>query len=158
MRSYLTPGSSEIAAQVTLLAPSTRSYGPPLGFIGVVKTFNAPLSLNISHDSSTAPVPLDLRVQNNQAESNVYVDSKYSGMFDVQTKLASATLDEGKEDLSADPSGANTARQFLYDQSTSTRTRGWAGWGKRPIHWDPGRHGRVEVISSLSPVKLQLGS
>ncbi|KAK0461283.1 uncharacterized protein EV420DRAFT_1531262 [Desarmillaria tabescens] len=149
----LDTGNSEIDASVVLLAPNR--YNEPLNFIGRVQTFNGPLTLDVSHDSSTPPVPLDLHVQNTQAESNVTLDSKYIGLFDVQTKLANVAVKESRIDSSWDPAGENRSRMCEYDQTSSNRVRGWIGWGQRPTNWKP-RDGRVQVVSSLSPVHLHL--
>ncbi|KAK0212861.1 hypothetical protein DFS33DRAFT_74886 [Desarmillaria ectypa] len=149
----LDTGNSEIDASVVLLAPNR--YDKPLIFIGTVKNFNGPLTLNVSHDPSTPPVPLNLRIQNAQAESNVTLDSKYIGLFDVQTKLASVAVKESRIDPSWDPAGENRYRQCVYDQTSSDRVRGWIGWGQRPPNWKP-RDGRVQVVSSLSPIHLHL--
>ncbi|KAK0504788.1 hypothetical protein EDD18DRAFT_1126351 [Armillaria luteobubalina] len=149
----LDTGNSEINASVTLLAPDR--YNDPLNFIGNVKNFNGPLTLNVSHDPSTPPVSLDLHVQNAQAESSVTLDAKYAGFFDVQTKLASVAVKESHIDPSWDPSGENRYRQCVYEQSTTNRVRGWIGWGQKPTGRKP-REGHVEVTSSLSPIQLHL--
>lgn len=150
---------SEINANVTLLAPLVRSLLPPHPpkFIAHVKTFNGPISINVAHDPSTLPTPLELRVENNQAESNVTLDAKFSGHFDAKTKLATVTLHRGAQDLSADPTGENRQRNFDIDQDTSTSIRGWVGWGKRPPVWDARNNGEVVIVSALSPIILQLG-
>ncbi|KAG7446300.1 uncharacterized protein BT62DRAFT_109965 [Guyanagaster necrorhizus] len=145
--------SLDTGNSVILLAPDR--YNDPLNFIGSVKNFNGPLTLTVSHDPTTPPVSLDLHVQNAQAESNVTLDSKYIGLFDVQTKLASVAVKESQIDPSWDPLGENRYRQCVYDQSSFNRVRGWIGWGQRPTGWKP-REGRVEVVSSLSPIHLHL--
>ncbi|PBK91460.1 hypothetical protein ARMGADRAFT_994305 [Armillaria gallica] len=150
---FLDTGNSEINASVILLAPDR--YNDPKNFIGSVKNFNGPLTLNVSHDPSTPPVSLDLHVQNAQAESNVTLDAKYTGFFDVQTKLSSVAVKESRIDPSWDPSGENRYKQCVYDQTTTNRVRGWIGWGQKPAGWNP-REGRVEVTSSLSPIHLHL--
>ncbi|KAF9051137.1 hypothetical protein BDZ89DRAFT_1005758 [Hymenopellis radicata] len=150
----LDTGNSEIDANVTMLV--TSRFSDPINFIGTVKNFNGPLTLDIAHDADTPPIPLDLHVQNTQAASNVTLDSKYVGTFDVQTKLATVSVKETKEDPLSDPFGEDQYRSYIYDSTSSNRIRGWVGWGKRQPGWHP-KAGHVEIVSSLSPILLQLG-
>ncbi|KAK7472680.1 hypothetical protein VKT23_000793 [Stygiomarasmius scandens] len=150
----LDTGNSQINAEVTLLADPSEFGLHPIAFLGHVGNFNGPLSLDVTHHSSTPTVSLDLVVQNNQAESNVTLDDKFVGLFDLQTKLASVDLDWESGD---DPLGQNRQRVLVYDEKGSNRRRGWIGWGPRPDNWDP-HEGKVTVISSLSPILLQVGS
>lgn len=113
--------------------------------------------MDVAHDPSTPPVPLHLDIQNNLAESNVTLDTKYRGTFDVQTKLASAVVEEGEPQSIPDPFGEDRPRVYVYDIKSDTRTLGWVGWGKRPKKWDPMVQGHVDIVSSLSSVSLQLG-
>jgi len=153
----LDTGNSEITANVTLMAPRIRKIlrnPPPPQFFTTMKTFNAPLTVDIVHHPSTLPAPLQLRAQNNVAECKVILDSKFEGTFDLQTKLSSADLDD--DVVAVDPSGMSRQRSYFYDHASSNRKFGWVGWGDRPKKWDPSRQGHVEIISSLSPVLLQL--
>ncbi len=134
----------------------TSRFSDPINFIGMVKNFNGPLTLDIAHDVDTPPIPLDLHVQNTQAASNVTLDSKYVGTFDVQTKLATVAVKETKEEPLTDPFGEDQYRSYVYDSTSLNRIRGWVGWGKRKPGWDP-KAGHVEIVSSLSPILLQLG-
>jgi len=156
---FLDTGNSEIKANVTLVVPPVRSLLPPHPpkFFAHVKTFNGPISLHVAHDPMTPSTPLDLRVENNQAESNVTLDAKFSGNFDAKTKLAAVAFHRGAQDLAADPTGENRQQSFDIDQDTSTRVRGWVGWGERPTVWDPRSTGKVTIVSALSPIRLQLG-
>jgi hypothetical protein len=139
---------SEIDARVTLVAPTTSN------FVADVKTFNGPLNVHVAHSSSTPPMPLQLSVQNNIAATNVFLDNKYEGLFNVQTKLDKVTVQQ----LNAtDPLGKGRQRYVRYDQSSFDRAQGWVGWGVQPSG-DGVPQGQVKVIASLSPVLLQLGS
>lgn len=122
-----------------------------------VSTFNAPLNIDVSHSTSTPSVPLQLLVQNNLAKTTVSVDAKYQGFFNVQTKLASAVVQEGTQQLSADPSGKSRKRTFVYAQNTGGRISGWVGWGKKPPAQNPTNQGRIDIFSSLSSILLRLG-
>ncbi|THV02450.1 hypothetical protein K435DRAFT_354799 [Dendrothele bispora CBS 962.96] len=150
----LDTGKSPINAEVILLADPSEFGLHPIAFLGQVKNFNGPLSLDVKHHPTTPTVSLDLMVQNNQAESNITLDDKFVGLFDLQTKLASVNLDW---ESGADPSGKNRQRTLLYDDKSSSRRRGWIGWGSRPEKWDP-HEAKISVISSLSPILLQIGS
>lgn len=125
--------------------------------MGSVKNFGGPLNLDLWHESSTPPVSLDLYVQNNQAPSNVSVDANFVGMFDVQTKLASASVKETAQAPIVDSTGDLIYRNYVYDQTSPNRVKGWVGWGARKTGWDF-MNSRIEIASSLSPVELTLGS
>ncbi|KAJ6596651.1 hypothetical protein B0H10DRAFT_2088241 [Mycena sp. CBHHK59/15] len=153
----LDTGNSDIVADVTMVGPSSvRANSRPAKFIANVKTFNGPLSLNVGHDAATAPALLDLRVENNQAQSTVALDAKYAGVFDLHTKLAPAKVDYGQG--IADPTGDAQQWHLDVDSNSTSSTRGWVGWGTRPQYWNPATDGKVLVVSSLSPILLQLGS
>ncbi|KAK7053482.1 hypothetical protein VNI00_004108 [Paramarasmius palmivorus] len=147
-------GNSIIDAQVILKAPPAGSVDHPTTFLGQVKGFSAPLRLSVLHDDSAPPAPIDLFVQNNQADTNVSVDSKFVGIFDARTKLAAVTIDGDSDSSSSDGS----TRQFVYDNSAPNRKSGWVGTGIRPMRWDPKEQSRLLVESSLSPIFLGIGS
>jgi len=140
---------SEIDARVTLVSSAAQT------FVADVKTFNGPLTLHVTHDPSTPPLPLQLSVQNNLADTKVFLDKKYQGLFNVQTKLDKVTVQQFNE---TDPLGEGRRRSVRFDQKTSDRVRGWVGWGKRPAPGNSVAQGQVKIIASLSPVLLQLGS
>uniref|UniRef100_A0A0W0F0H0 Uncharacterized protein n=1 Tax=Moniliophthora roreri TaxID=221103 RepID=A0A0W0F0H0_MONRR len=145
-------GNSMIDAQVILKAPHAGFVGHPTTFLGSIKAFSSPLSVNILHEDSTPSVPIDLFVQNNQATTNITIDSKFIGKFDARTKLASVTLDEGSKSMV----GSRT-RQFIFDNKSLSRKSGWVGVTK-PTRWNPTEHGRLLIESSLSPILLGIGS
>jgi hypothetical protein len=150
----LNTGESNITADVVLLS-SPASSSRAVNFIGHVKNFDASITLNVTHDDSTPPVPLDLRIENNQAPCNVSLDSKFSGNYDVSTKLAAATvnLDSALHDYTG-----TGQRQISPEIDTEAQKRGWVGWGDKPAHFNPRQQGQVILVSSLSPVTLSLGS
>ncbi|KAF5370636.1 hypothetical protein D9758_001903 [Tetrapyrgos nigripes] len=150
----LDTGNGEINANVTMLADASQLVLHPMIYMGHVKNFNAPLRLNVAHHPSTPPARLELIVENHQAESNVTLDDKFVGIFDVQSKLSSASVEWDNHG-----SGSSPTRNVVYDETSSTsRRHGWIGWGSRPEKWDQHKEGRVVLVSSLSPVLLQLGS
>ncbi|KAJ3989872.1 hypothetical protein F5890DRAFT_1400055 [Lentinula detonsa] len=151
----LDTGESEINADVVLLAPTPATANHNVNFIGHVKNFDGPIVVNVTHDESTLPVPLDLRVQNNQAPCNISLDSKFSGNYDVSTKLATASvsLTPDLHDYSGDG-----PRQMFPEVDTMSVKHGWVGWGSQPAQFNPRQQGQVVLVSSLSPVTLIVGS
>ncbi|TRM69429.1 hypothetical protein BD626DRAFT_624788 [Schizophyllum amplum] len=147
-------GNSEINANVTLYAEVSNSNDPPPAYMLDVKTFNDTLLLDIAYDPVTPNARLDLHAQNNLAESTVYLDPKFEGTFDVQTKLSSAEVWEG-DTTSAESRHGQEQRTFIYDTRSATRRKGWVGWGSRPADkWRPDQ-GHIDVVSSYSPVYLR---
>lgn len=145
---------SEIDTNVTLLAPSNnKPWEAPAGFVGNIRTFNAPLNINLQHGISTPPVAFDFHIQNNQAAVNVTMDGKFTGLFAAQTKLATAEVRTEPQGPSVDPSGRGRERKVYYDHRSKARVSGWIGWGVLPAFYDP----RLDIVSSLEPVSLQLG-
>lgn len=120
-----------------------------------MRTFSGPIALDVFHDKSSPSMPFQLHVQNNLAQTNVSLDSKFQGSFSAQTKLATVTVWKGYEDPAADPTGEGKPRTIQYDQNSTTNVNGWIGWGKRPRNQAALSY--VEVVSSLSPVTLALG-
>ncbi|KAF9469906.1 hypothetical protein BDZ94DRAFT_1243520 [Collybia nuda] len=158
---YLTldTGDGEIDARVTLLAPDSWFTGRPThprAFVADVKTFNGPLKLKVANSASTPPVPLQLSVQNNLANTSVTLDPCYEGTFSAQTKLSQVFVRERFIGPWLDPLQQSRQMSTIYYQNESTRVRGWIGWGKQPTYGDGIIQGQVKIISSLSPVMLQL--
>ncbi|KAF9070136.1 hypothetical protein BDP27DRAFT_1324358 [Rhodocollybia butyracea] len=149
----LDTGESEINADVVLLAPTPATSSSYINFVGHVKNFDGPITLNITHDKSTAPVPLDLMVQNNQAPCNVSLDSKFSGTYDISTKLAIASAF-----MKSTPNHTSSGtRCMLPELDAPSAKYGWIGWGEKPASYNPRQQGQVVVVSSLSPVSLSVG-
>ncbi|KIY74415.1 hypothetical protein CYLTODRAFT_416251 [Cylindrobasidium torrendii FP15055 ss-10] len=148
----LDTGNSEIDVNMTLQV--TASTDMPFNFIGTAKTFNAPISIGVEHDAFTPASPLELQVTNNQAASTIRLDNKFSGTFDLSTKLAVATLHEGPMTKLQDASSGQVLyRNYMYQTTSRSRTAGWLGWGKRTEGWNP-NEGHLSVKSSLSPIDV----
>jgi hypothetical protein len=90
-------------------------------------------------------LPLRLFVANNAAPTNVTLDQSYQGCFDIQSKLA--------------PVSVNTPKQphfeIVYKTQSYERISGDIRNGSRSLR-DPG-DGRIEVVSALGPVFLNIG-
>ncbi|KAJ7496039.1 hypothetical protein B0H11DRAFT_2001626 [Mycena galericulata] len=149
---YLDTGNGDIAADVVMVAPT--SSRPPQ-YQAHIKTFNGAVSLKVAHDAATQPALLNLRVENTQAQSTVTLDSKFAGLFDLRTKLSSVQLDYGQV---TDPTGEGRQWHVDVDSNSPSAAQGWVGFGTRPTYYDPSMNGKVSVISSLSPVLLEIVS
>lgn len=129
------------------------------------------MDLVVSHAPSSPPSMYGLRASNNLGATNVTVDSKFEGMFDVQTKFDTVDVLKGPDAASlVDPYGSSQKRHYAYDLDTDSRVVGWVGWKSRPKrisprwlkrglhkhHHGPLRQGFLIIDSSLSPVALQL--
>jgi len=152
----LDTGNGEIDAKIHLKAP--RPLHRYTTFMTSLKTFNAQLRASVTHDESTPPSEFYLRATNYLAETCITLDPKYVGTFDLQTKLATASVKGGDEkNTVADPLGAGRKRGYQFDLLSSTRIFGWIGWGSRPGPATRRNHqGHVEIASSHSSVSLQL--
>ncbi|KAJ7772584.1 hypothetical protein DFH07DRAFT_878689 [Mycena maculata] len=148
----LDTGNSDILANVVMVAPSNSR--PPM-YRAHVKTFNGSLALKVAHDAATQPASLDLHVENNQAQSTVSLDAKYMGLFDVHTKLAPVQV--VYDQVVPDPTGQGRQWQLDIDSNSTSWMRGWVGFGTRPAYYNPSMSGKVSVVSSLSPILLELG-
>ncbi|KAJ2922725.1 hypothetical protein H1R20_g14367, partial [Candolleomyces eurysporus] len=148
-------GYSPISANITLAttAPGNAEFQP--SFVTQVKTFNGGIDVDILHDKHTPSSSLSLQVQNALAESNVRLDSKFEGMFNVQTKLDQVTIRNGTISRGGGKSAAKE-RVISFDQRSPGRAMGWVGWGQRQPQRTFGQ-GRIEIVSSLSPITLDLG-
>lgn len=148
----LTAAHSEINAQINLIGPRPKQAHTV--FQTSFRTFNAPLSVSVTHDDNTPPSQFHLTATNNIGKSYVSLDNKYQGTFDLQTKLAGADFDAvNPQDAIADPSGNRGKRNYEFDLSSAARKFGWVGWGRRV---DCPRQGHVAIASTHSPVILHL--
>jgi len=111
--------------------------------------------MNVGHDAATRPAVLMLMAQNNQGKANVTVDKKFTGLYDLQTKLAPVTLDFSQV-VSTTNSSSISEWHYQGDSNSTSWALGWVGTGARPPDWNPMTNGQVTVLSSLSPVKLQI--
>lgn len=139
-----------------LSSPLKRSVlsNPQPNFTAYVKTFDAPINIDIDYDSSTPVAPLNMAVQNNLGASNITVDARYEGTFDMQTKLSQATVIEEQVDSWYDPAGLHRDFRYEYDHKSSNRIFGWVGWGSRLKPRTPGQS-NLAASSSMSPVSLR---
>ncbi|RDB25483.1 hypothetical protein Hypma_007705 [Hypsizygus marmoreus] len=157
----LDTGDGAIDARVKLVAASPRySFNPsqPYTFVADVKTFNGPLNIQVAHSSTTPPIPLQLTVQNNDGKTVVVVDKSFEGTYSAQSKLEKVAVEQPYMLPSADPLGKGRSRNYKCDQKSVNRVRGWVGWGKQPKYGDGVVQGQIKVVSSLSPIMLDLGS
>ncbi|PFH53806.1 hypothetical protein AMATHDRAFT_1032 [Amanita thiersii Skay4041] len=149
----LDTGKSLVDAAISLSASPARLKlsGPPPLFISRVKTFSAPVSLRFNNDAAT--LPLQLHVENNEAWTNVTLDPLYQGFFDVKTKLGSVMVVDHVANASGQPSLVS------FDQRSSSKAAGWIGYGKRPTERTLASTttGRVEIVSSLASIALNIG-
>lgn len=153
---YAHKSCSEIEANINLVAPSRRPaarINHP-SFLAHVKTFNSPLTLDVYYEPSSPGVPLQLYTQNNLANTNITLDSKFQGTFSVSNKASLAIVTDAEDAGSLDPSGFQRPRTLIYDQNSTTVQRGWVGWGKKPAN---AGQGCVEIVSSLGPARLFFG-
>jgi len=167
----MSTGNSVLDGNVTLV---TRNPTGDVQYEISANTFNDALNLIVTHDESSPPSAYNLRALNAEGPSNVMVDSKFEGTFDVQAKFNSVDISKGPDagDLD-DPYGSGHKRRYDYDLSTKPRVVGWVGWRPRQKRrtkrshkrWKPEKrgHGHREpgqgsllVQSSLNPVSLQL--
>ncbi|KAJ7702969.1 hypothetical protein B0H17DRAFT_1003344 [Mycena rosella] len=146
----LDTGNSDIVTDVLLVAPK-NARSPQ--YYGQVQTFNGTLAVNIAHEAATPPAVINLQVNNNQAKSTICLDSKYSGIYDLRTKLQTVTV---RHPPATNPSGV--VRTLDTDSNSTAYKRGWVGYGARPAYWNPMTNGQVLVSSSLSPILLELGA
>lgn len=83
------------------------------------------------------------------------MDSKFQGTYDVRTSLSDAfVLGPGLDDLIE----GDQQRQYVQDFVSPQRSIGWVGWDDRPSGDGQQTQGQIEVVSSLSPAILLLGS
>ncbi|KAF7361706.1 Zn(2)-C6 fungal-type domain-containing protein [Mycena venus] len=152
---YMDTGNSDLMATVTMVS-SKPSLAPKFNL--ALQTFNGSLMLDAGYDAATQGGQLMLSAQNNQGMSTVYVDKKFTGLFDLHTKLSSATLDYSRVLNASSGSGSNKQQgwHFVGDSNSTYWAQGWVGTGTRPKYWDPSKDGKVSVVSSLSPIKLEI--
>jgi len=166
-----------IVAHVKLSLDDTNA--PPFrpkhrDFITKFKTFNAPMNISVSHTKNSDPSRLSLMAENVLGPMDVSLGSRYTGTFDVRAKASTMqVLDSSGSDAGASSSSARSGTDednnddsdddddddghglHLVDVSPE-RTRGWIGDQRRPEEFDRRSLGRVELINSLSPIKLHL--
>jgi hypothetical protein len=70
------------------------------------------------------------------------------------TSARSGTDDD--DDSDGDDDGDHEGHELHFVHVSRERTRGWIGDDRRPEEFDRHSLGRVELINSLSPIKLHL--
>jgi hypothetical protein len=143
----LDTGNSDVKADVTLVGTS-KSQKPR--FNGNVQTFNGTILLNVDHDKATPSSAITLQTMNNLAETQIYMDNKFTGGYDLRSKLAPVRV--------AHPHGMPSEWNMVVDSNSTYITRGWAGWGDRPTNPNPSQDSKVSAVSSLAPILLHLGT
>lgn len=171
-------GNAELNASVQLYIPPSSSSASTTfpNFMTKFETFNAPMVVAMEHMPDSAVSTLQARVDNSMGAAFVSLDNKYSGTFDVSTTFAdadvySSTVDDLKGlvqlDLgvyrptsSAATVGTTVERTVELDTVKTSRMTGWVGTGQRPPPPTSrfNSQGRIEVMSTLSPVALLLES
>ena len=163
-----------IVAHVKLaLDKDTPQSGPKKhrNFFTKFRTFNAPMNISISHAKKLKPGRLSLMAENVLGPMDVSLDSQYTGTFDVRAKASTVQVlqssasdnptsssarsgtDKDDNDDDDDDGGAH---ELHFVHVSRERTRGWIGDDRRPEEFDRHSLGRVELINSLSPIKLHL--
>jgi len=128
---------------------------PPLrpNFIANLRTFNGSATANFAHDPSSPPTSIKLRVENDLGPSNVMLDQKYQGNFQVSTKLASAGVTVGTS-YSPSPWAQGSPRNYMLEYDSPVRSYGWIGWGLNPGYSAGEQQGEVVVETSLANCSL----
>lgn len=122
-----------------------------------VSTFNGPLDLSIRYSNGTShALPLQLQVQNNLAESSIFLDPAYQGSFSARTKMSQVITAESTEFNMTSKNSARP-RTIVYDQKSGDIANGWVGWGERPVNNRRVAQSTVDIVSALSPIKLTFG-
>jgi hypothetical protein len=165
-------GNGPIVAnvQLSLDENAPRPPGPKhRNFIAKIRTFNAPMNVSILHAKQSKPGRLSLMAENVLGPMDVTIDSKYTGTFDVRAKAstvqvlemtgpdapASSSRDNGSDDDDGDDGDHDEGYELHFVDVSPERTRGWIG-DRRPEEFDRRSLGRVELINSLSPIRLHI--
>jgi len=129
------------------------------------------MNISISHAKNLKPGRLSLMAENVLGPMDVSLDSQYTGTFDVRAKAStvqvlqssvmndptSSSARSGTDNDDDDEDGGDDEGHELHFVDVSReRTRGWIGDDRNPEEFDRHSLGRVELINSLSPIKLHL--
>ena len=140
-------------------------------FFTKFRTFNAPMNISISHTKKLKLGRLWMMAENVQGPMDVSLDSQYTGTFDVRAKAStvqvlqssgsnnptsSSSARAGTDDDDDDDDDDDEGHELHFVDVSRERTRGWIGDDRRPEEFDRHSLGRVELINSLSPIKLHL--
>ena len=108
------------------------------------------------------PGRLSLMAENVLGPMDVSLDSQYTGTFDVRAKASTVQVlqSPGSNNPTSSSSTSGTdndeGHELHFVDISPERTRGWVGDDRRPEEFDRHSLGRVELINSLSPIKLHL--
>ncbi len=151
------------------LDDNAPQHGPKhRNFITKFRTFNAPMNISVSHAKQSKPARLRLMAENVLGPMDVSLDSQYTGAFDVRAKASTVQVLESS--ASSNPSARSgtdndndngsddndEGHELHFVDVSPERTRGWIGDSRRPEEFDRRSLGHVELINSLSPIKLHL--
>ncbi|KAG6333387.1 hypothetical protein ID866_5705 [Astraeus odoratus] len=147
----LDTGNSNLTTLLTLMVPDN---GPPPrpNFVVDMRTFYGALNATVVHDPSSQPAMIKLHAKNGIGPTNVVLDEKFQGIFQVNTKEAAATVSQGTA-VSIDPWDSQLQRNIVTAVNDTARMDGWIGWGAQPA-CDLGEQGEVTVATSLADASL----
>ena len=132
------------------------------------------MNISISHAKNMNPGRLSLMAENVLGPMDVSLDSQYTGTFDVRAKASTVQVlqspasddpntssptrsgTDNDDDDDDDDDGDDEGHELHFVDVSQERTRGWIGDDRRPEEFDRHSLGRVELINSLSPIKLHL--
>jgi hypothetical protein len=117
-------------------------------FAAQITNFDGPLQIDVAYGNTSLLSPFQMEVQNNVASSIIFMDSKFQGCFNAQSKLSQIFVQDNQK---------NTSRTLDYDTSTPDTAMGWIGYGSRPASFQVACHSFVNILSALGPVNLTFG-
>jgi hypothetical protein len=127
-------------------------------FITKFRTFNAPMNVSVSHAKQSMPARVVMMAENVLGPMDVMLDPQYTGTFDVRSKAATVQVQEPTASAIAAAGIDNYYNEEMHETHyvdvSPERIRGWIGGSKRPEQFDRHTLGRVELINSLSPIRL----
>jgi len=138
----LDTGNGAINAAVSLSSSNNHAGSAIPVFSSRVKTFSAPI--DVSFESPTG-LPLRLYVANNGAPTNISLQPSYRGSFDLQTKLAPASINGPSQPMIA------------FDTQSYERVCGCIGDCPPPPTIAPS-NGQIVVVSALGSISLDIVS
>jgi DNA-binding NtrC family response regulator len=132
-------------------APKNRNFETKF------KTFNAPMNVSVTHAIGSKPARVAVIADNAQGPIDVFLDSLYTGVFDVRTKEAKAqVLQSFVSNSSSNRDGNDGKHELHFARKSKEQTRGWIGDSRRPEQFDRNKLSRVELTNSLAPVRLHV--
>ncbi|KAH9979178.1 hypothetical protein BJV74DRAFT_858747 [Russula compacta] len=158
-------GNGPIVADVKLSVDERIYFSVPKhqNFATKFKTFNAPMDISISHVKQSKPARITVYTENTQGPIDLSLDSLYMGAFDVRSKGGTAQVQNTAFPGVATSSSVvgmddnhNEMHELHFVQLSPDRARGWIGDSRRPEQFDRHSLSRVELVNSLSPIRLHL--